>query len=215
MRTKTFGLLALGLLALAATAYAEDDKDEMVDNPKYKYWVNHKPNTTSTYHEVTKFSGSDKESVPAARDEKRIVYKLLSVNKERVVVQTTVTEQEQLGWVEHAPTKLIYPAKIKKSTRDAVFAEFGVKEEPKDETIKVGKDEIKCKVWSGKQKKEEAEVTYKLCASDSVPGGIVKRTRVSKSGDKFTAETTVTLESFAGPPMKKEKDKEKKDKSEK
>jgi hypothetical protein len=211
MRTKTFSLLGLAvLLAMAATAYAEDDKDEMVVNPKYKFWANQKPGATSVYHEETKFSGTDKESVPAAKDVKKVVYKLLSVNKDRVVVQTTVTEEEQLGWVEHAPTKLIYPAKIKKSTLDAVFEEFGVKDEPKDETVTVGKNEIKCKMLSGKQKKADADITYTLYFSESVPGGIVKRTRTSKSGDKFTAETTVMLESFSmGKEKKKEKDKEK------
>jgi hypothetical protein len=214
MQTKTFGLLASSvLLALAATAYAEDDKDEMVVNPKYKFWANQKPGATSVYHEETKFSGTDKDSVPGAKDVKKIAYKLLSVSKDKVVVQTTVTEEEQLGWVEHAPTKLIYHAKIKKSTLDAVFEEFGVKEEPKDATVTIGKNEIKCKMLSGTQKKSDAVITYQLYFSESVPGGIVKRVRVSKSGDKFTAETTIMLESFTLGKEKKEKDK--KDKEEK
>lgn len=209
MRTKTCGLLGLGfVLALAVAAQAQDDKD-MVENPKYKFWASHKPGTTSTYHEVTTFTTGDKES---GKEEKKVVYKLLSVSKDKVVVQTTVTEEEQLGWVEHAPTKLIYPAKIKKSTLESVFQEFGAKE-AKDEAVTVGKQELKCKVLSGTQKKDDATVTYKLCYSDTVPGGIVKRTRVSKSGDKSGAETVVTLESFA-PPAEKKKEKDKKEKDE-
>src|SRR5438874_5312355 len=114
MRTKACGALGLGLmLALAMAAAAQDDKDEMVANPKYKFWASHKPGTTSTYHEVTKFSGSDKDSVPGGKDEKTVIYKLLSVNKDKVVVQTTVIEEEYLGTVEQAPTKLTYPAKVK------------------------------------------------------------------------------------------------------
>src|SRR3954451_6818960 len=112
MRTKACGLLALSVvLTLLATAgRAEDDNDEMVDNPKYKFWASHKPGTTSTYHEVTKYSGSEKDSVPGGKDEKTVIYKLLSVSKDKVVVQTTVIEEEYLGTVESAPTKLTYPA---------------------------------------------------------------------------------------------------------
>jgi hypothetical protein len=203
MRTKTCGVLVL-LLAVAATVSAQDD--EMVANPRYKFWASHKPGTTAVYHEVTKFTGSEKDSVPEGKDEKTIHYKLLSVSKDKVVVQTTVVEEEYLGTVEHAPTKLTFPAKVKKANLDAVFEEFSLKDEPKEETVKVGNDEIKCKVLSGTRKKDDATITYKLCYSDSVPGGIVKRTRVTKSGDKFGADTTVTLKSFAGPKKKKEKD---------
>src|SRR5262249_40510905 len=139
---------------------------------------------------------------------KTIHYKLLSVSKDKVVVQTTVVEEEYLGTVEHAPTRLTFPARVKKANLDAVFEEFGVKDEPKEETVKVGNDEIKCKVLSGSKKKDDATITYKLYYSDSVPGGIVKRTRVTKSGDKFGADTTVMLKSFAGPKKKKEKGKD-------
>ena len=205
MRTKTWGALGL-LLAVAAAASAQDD--EMVANPKYKFWASHKPGTTAVYHEVTKFTGSEKESVPEGKEEKTIHYKLLSVSKDKVVVQTTVVEEECLGTVEHAPTRLTFPAKVKKANLDAVFEEFGVKDEPKEETVKVGNDEIKCKVLSGTKKKDDATITYKLYYSDSVPGGIVKRTRVTKSGDKFGADTTVMLKSFAGPKKKKEKGKD-------
>src|SRR5262249_28010232 len=194
MRTKVCGLLALSfMLALAVAASAQDD--EMVVNPKYKFWASHKPNTTSTYDEVTTYTGAEKDSVPGGKEVKVVVYKLLSANKDKVVVQTTVTEEDYLGSIEQAPTKTTYPARIKKANLDAVFEEFGVKDEPKDETVMVGKEEIKCKMLSGTQKKDGATITYKLYFSESVPGGIVKRTRVTKS-DKFGAETTVTLRSF-------------------
>jgi hypothetical protein len=205
MWTKTCGFLGLVCaLALAASASAQDD--EMVANPKYKFWASHKAGTTATYQEVTKFTGGNKDTVPGGKEEKTIVYKLLNVSKEKVVVQTTVTEEEGLGLVEQAPTKHIFFAKVKKSTLSALLDEFGAKE-AEEETVKVGKDEIKCKVLSGVQKKDDAVITYKLYYSDSVPGGVVKRTRFSKSGEKFGAETTISLVSFAAPKAKKEKDK--------
>jgi len=212
MRTKVCGTLALAfVLALAVAASAQDD--EMVANPRYKFWADHKPGTTATYHEVTKFTGEEKDSVPGGKDEKTIVYKLLSVNKDKVVVQTTVSEEDYLGTIEQAPTRAIYPAKVKKANLDAVFEEFGLKGEAKEETVTIGKEEIKCKVLSGTKKKDDATVTYTLHFSDSVPGGVVKRTRVTKSGDnKFSAETTVTLKSYAGPQPKKDKGKDKEDK---
>jgi hypothetical protein len=211
MRTKACGLLGLAFVLTLATAASGQD-DEMVANPKYKFWASHKPGTTATYDEVTTYSGVEKDSVPGGKEAKTVVYKLLSVSKDKVVVQTTVSEEEYLGTVEHAPTRWTYPAKIKKANLAAVFEEFGVKDEPKDETVKVGKDEIKCKMLSGTTKKGDATVTFTLCYSESVPGGIVKRTRVTKSGDKFGADTTVTLRSFAAPKAKKEKEKGKDDK---
>jgi hypothetical protein len=208
MWTKACGLLGLAFVLTLATAASGQD-DEMVTNPKYKFWASHKAGTTATYDEVTSYSGAEKDSVPGGKEAKTIVYKLLSVSKDKVVVQTTVSEQEYLGTVEHAPTKWTYPAKIRKANLEAVFEEFGAKNEPKDETVKVGKEEIKCKMLSGTKKKDDATVTFKLYYSDSVPGGIVKRSRVTKSIDKFGAETTVTLRSFSIPKPKDKKDKEK------
>ena len=57
------------LLALtAAASRAEDDKGEMVENPMYKFWAGFKPGATTTVHEVTKFLGEDKDSVPGGID---------------------------------------------------------------------------------------------------------------------------------------------------
>ena len=202
------GLLALGLLAgLALSAAAQDDG--MVENPKYKFWASFKPNSTSTYHEVTTFSGPEKESLPGGKDEKTIVYRLLSANKDKVVVQTTVIEEEFLGTIESAPTKATYPAKIKKANLEAVLEEFGAKK-AEEETVKVGKEEIKCKVLAGTTKtKGGGTVDYKLYYADTVPGGIVKRTRTTREGDRTVAETVITLRSYAMPKAKKEKEKAK------
>ena len=38
---------------------------------------------------------------------------------------------------------------------------------------------------------------FKICYSDTVPGGIVRQTRTTRDGDKIVAETTTNLVSFA------------------
>jgi hypothetical protein len=191
-------LLALGMLTCVPAMAAEaDDKDEMVTNPKYKFWANFKPGATAVHVERNVLKGEDKDAFPDGVDEKVITYKLLSVTKSRVIVQVVVVEREYLGTVESAPTKATYPARIKKAHLAAVLAEFGAKLSDKEETVKVGKADIKCKVLKGSQKKGDEVTDFKLCFSEEVPGGIVKRTRTAKQGDKTIAETTITVRSFA------------------
>ena len=121
------------------------------------------------------------------------------MSADKVVVETVVTEQDFLGTVETAPTKTTYPAQIKKSRLEAVLAEFSAKEGP-EETVKAAGRDLKCKVLAGKYTKDGAEVTYRLCYADNVPGGIVQRSRVTRQEGKPFADTTVTLQSFqAGP----------------
>src|SRR6476620_10895451 len=112
MRKKTIGLLTLALaVALTLSARAEDDKDGMVDNPKYGFWTKFPVNSTSTYHEVTKHHGPEKENFPGGVDEKTVTYKLQAKPKDKVVVLTTVVEEDFLSTVESSPTKITYPAK--------------------------------------------------------------------------------------------------------
>jgi hypothetical protein len=197
MQKLTRELAGLGVvLALAVSAFTQGDGDAMVENPKYKFWAGFKPGASATYHEVTAYSTPDKEGLPDGKDEKTVTYKLQSVNKDRVVLQTTVVDQEFLGTIESAPTKATYPAKIKKAYVEAALEEFGAKK-LEDETVKVGDQEIKCKVLIGSLKKNDTTLDYKLYYSDTVPGGIVKRQRVTKSGGQVVAETTVTLQSYS------------------
>ena len=76
----------------------------------------------------------------------------------------------------------------------AAGAKFG------DETLKVmvGKEEmeIKCKTIAGTRKKKDEEVRQKFWLSTTVPGGIVKRTRVTMRDGKLEAETTTMLSSY-------------------
>jgi hypothetical protein len=192
------GLFMLGVLLSGgfAVGRAADDAGEMVDNPKFKFWANFKPGATSTYTEVTKYQGPEKASVPGGVDGKTITYRLLSVSKDKVVVLTTVVEEDFLQTVESAPTRITYPAKVKKANLKAFLQEWNAKES-KDETIKVGGKDITCKVRAGSQKVEGGTIDAKFCYSEAVPGGVVLHTRTTREGDMVVATTTTTLESFA------------------
>jgi hypothetical protein len=204
------GLLAFGVLLASLhvlSARAADDKDEMVANPKYTMWAGHKAGATAVHVEKTAHSGEEKESFPGGVDEKVITYTLLSVSADKVVVRAVVVEKEFLGTIEAAPTKMTYPAKVNKAYLAAALHEFGVKAADAEEAVKVGGKEIKCKVLSGTHKEGETTIDFKLCYSDTVPGGIVARKRTAKLGGKLVAETTVTLRSYKeAPPPKAPKE---------
>jgi hypothetical protein len=205
------GGLTLGLLltVVVAASRAQEEKGEMVENPKYKLWANFKPGASVKVNEVTKFHGEDKETVPGGVDRKSITYRLISKDDKRVIVGTVVTEDTLLGTVESAPTRTTYPAKITKAALDAVLEEFNAKPSD-DETVKAAGKDFKCKVLKGNITKGKATIDFKLCYTDEVPGGIVQRTRTTKLGDKPVAETTITMVSFSlDPPPKKDKAKDK------
>jgi hypothetical protein len=187
------GLSAIGILFLLAAPTTGAD-DEMVANPFYKFWAKTKPGSTAVHIERTKLSGPEGKVVPDGVDEKHIHYKLLKVDDKHVIVETIVTEEELLGYVESAPTKLIYPAKLKKSHLERIILEAS---KGGEETVKVGDKEYKCKTVSGVVKEPSGEqVEYKLWLSEDVPGTIVKQVRTAKQKGDVIAETTITLHSY-------------------
>lgn len=188
-----FVLAASLSVGVAATRAADDD---LVDNPKYKFWAGFKPGATSTYTQTTRFYGPEKASVPGGVEHKTITGRLLSVTKDKVVVLTTVIEEDFLSTVETAPTRITYPAKVNKENLQAFLQEWNATE-GKDETIKIQGKDITCKVRAGSHKVEGGTVEAKFCHSDGVPGGVVKHTRTTRDGDKVVAETITTLVSFA------------------
>jgi hypothetical protein len=192
------GLLMFGLLvvALPSAALAADEKDEMVDNPKYKVWAKFKPGATAVHIEKNVLHGEEKADFPGGVDEKTITYTLLSSSEDKVVVKCVVTETDHLGTIEQSPTKITYPAKIKKSNLAAALDEFGAKIKDETEMVKAAGKDLKCMVVEGKTKKGDDAFEFKLCFCYDVPGGLVKRSRTAKRGDKVTAETTITLKSF-------------------
>jgi hypothetical protein len=186
------GTWAVGILSLfvAATVWAQED---MVPNPYYKFWSGSKPGATAVHVERTKLSGPEGKLLPGGVDEKRIVYKLLDINDDRAVVQMIVTEPDFIGEVESAPTRHIYPVKLKKANLERILSLEG--NQTGEETVTLGAGTMKCKTISGTIKEPDGElVEFKLWLAD-VPGSIVKQVRTARQKDAVIAETTITLES--------------------
>ena len=180
----------VALVVLAAPAGAE----EQVTNPYYKFWSKSKPGASVVLKETTKLSGAAAASAPEGTDVKTVTYKLAELNDKKAVVEARVTQREDFGYVESAPTRHIYPAKMSKAVLEDLIEETGAKGEAA--TLKVGDKEVKVMALSGTLKKGNEEVDFKIWLSDQVPGGIVKRQRTTKIKGEVVAETTVELVSY-------------------
>jgi hypothetical protein len=189
------GLLrrVLPLVVLVAAAPLVSAQDQ-VANPYYTFWSKSKPGATVVYKETTKLSGAAAASAPEGTDVKTITYKLVELNADQAVVEARVTQQENFGFVEAAPTRHIYPAKMSKAILEDLLEETGAKGVAA--TLKVGDKEMKVMALSGTMKKGGEEVEFKIWLSDEVPGGIVKRLRTTKVNGEVAAETTVELVSY-------------------
>jgi hypothetical protein len=169
--------------------------EEMVANPYYKFWAKSKPGSNAVHKEVTKLHGPQGKVIPDGVEEKRIAYKLLKADEKSVVVEMVVTEEDFLGFIQAAPTKFIYPAKLKKSRLEHILLADGGK--AGEDTVKVKNKEIKCKTISGTVKEPGGEtVEFKVWLSDEVPGSIVKHVRTAQKKNETIAETTSILESY-------------------
>jgi hypothetical protein len=144
--------------------------------------------------EKTVLAGPDKSEFPDGIDEKEISCKLLSVTPEQAVVQFVVTDREFASSVESAPTKKIYPAKIKKS--HLVQLLHGVEPKEGKDTIEVLGKKMACNTISGTIKQGGLDAEHKLWISDQVPGGVVKHTRVTKQDGKLVADTNIVVKAF-------------------
>jgi hypothetical protein len=187
-------LWAVGILAIVLASPARAD-EELVANPYYKFWAGTKPGSTAVHLERTKLSGAESTAVPEGVDEKRIAYKLLEVDDSHAVVEMIVTERDLLGYIQAAPTRYIYPVKLKKSQLERVFQEANGK--TGEESVNVGGKELKCKTVAGTVKGQDGEqFDYKLWLSDDVPGTIAKQVRTDRQKGEVVAVTTTILQSY-------------------
>jgi hypothetical protein len=186
--------VGLALVACSVPAAPAADDDEMVVNPHFKYWSNFKPGATSTRLEKTVFTGPAREQVPDGIDEKEITMTLLEKSADSVTVQVVVTDRDFLGSIVSAPTKKIFPAKVKKSHLRAGL--HGVDPKLGKEALDVLGKKLDCTTASGTEKKDDVEVDHKIWLSETVPGGIVKHTRTTKQGGKVVADTTIVVKSY-------------------
>src|SRR5262249_50455859 len=103
-------------------------------------------------------------------------------------------QHETFGYIESAPTRHIYPAKVSKAALEDFLEDTGAKGVAA--TLKVGDKELKVMALHGTLKKGKEEVDVKIWLSERVPGGVVKRHRTTKLNGEVVAETTVQLVSY-------------------
>jgi hypothetical protein len=186
-------LAALTCLALATARGA--DPDDLVTNPRYKGWADFKPGATVTHKEKTRFPAGSPEGkyYPQGVDERDITYKLVSVSPDKAVVETVVLDYELLSRVEAAPTRIIYPAKVKRAYVEEAHEQLKVKEGKEDVEVQ-GKTYKNCEWYETTRMTADGEVvTRKRWIAPQVPGGIVKEVTVTKKGDQLVAETTTSV----------------------
>ncbi len=187
-------VLCAAVGVLTAGTVLGQEKAEKVANPLYTGWSSFKPGTTLTIQEKTTFGSAEKGFAPAAGDIKIVRYKLVSVDKNKAVVLTTVVENEFLSTVESAPTRITYPATVARSDFEAALHKIGANLADGKVTV-LGK-EMECKVVSGTEKLGTDEVSRKLSYCKSVPGGIAERVTTTKHDGKLVAETVATVTEF-------------------
>jgi hypothetical protein len=194
MTRHLLGLLLIGILFLflGSPACAQE---QMVDNPYYKFWANTKPESVAVHLEKTKLAGPEGKLVPGGVDEKRVSYKLVSVDKDKAIVEMVATEEDFLGYIQSAPTRHIYPAKLPKSKLERLYLADGGK--PGEDVVQLNGKSLTCKTVSGTVKGPDGEeVDFRVWLSDEVPGTIVKQVRTARQKGQLIAETTITLESY-------------------
>jgi hypothetical protein len=192
MSTLLRSLMAVVLLAACALTVRAQ---EQVENPFYKYWSTSGIGSSVTLKETTKLSGPAAGGETGGTDVKLIEYKLLERTAEKAVVETVVTEGEIFGFVQSAPTKHIFPAKMSKEVLEELLKETGAKSV--DVAIKIGDKDMKVKHVSGTTKQgADDEVAHQFWLSEEVPGQIVKRVRTTKHKGTVVAETTIEMVKF-------------------
>jgi len=190
--------VALLMVCVLTPGFA-DEKDDQSDNPLYKGWASFKPGSKVVVKEKT-------EHGDGTIEEKTVAYTLAKVSPRRATVKTSVVEKALLRTIETAPTTIHYPAKVKKADLDAALERLDAKRSK--ETIKVMGKDMECNKTEVTRKTKDEVITSTTWRSTTVPGGLVKRVRTTKTADgKLIATTTMTLESYReGPPKGKTKE---------
>jgi hypothetical protein len=201
------------LLGFACVLPAADEpKDELVANPLYEGWASFKKGASVTHEEIVHYKGDAPEGkyLPDNKDHKTIIYKLLNVDDKKAIVQTVVHDHEFLSVIESAPTKHIYPAKVKKNHLELVREKLDAK--TGEDEIEVGGKKYQCKTIEFTRKGDGEETHTKIWRSSDVPGGTVKRWATTKRGDKVVSEALIEMTKYSlEPKAKKDAPKENKE----
>lgn len=184
-------LLLIVLLAapgLLGAAESKPKPDEMVNNPPYSHWSAFKRGTTVTQREVVTLPNGGKA-------QQTIVSKLVTREKSKVVVETTMTEVAtggQSGVAESTKTIATYPAKVKMSQVDS-GDDASVSVTEGAEQIDVKGKKVDAEWVEAVTREGDVVVTEKIWTGRDVPGGIIKRTITRKKGDTVQSESLLEL----------------------
>jgi len=183
-------LLLAVLLAVPAALSAAEPKpkaDEMVNNPPYAHWSAFKPGTSVTQREVVTLGNGTKL-------EQKITTKLIKREKDKVVVETTMTGDALANGklVESTKTITSFPAKVKMSDVDTSNdASMTVTEGTEDVDVKGKK--VSTEWVEAVSKNGDWVVAQKEWTARDVPGGLIKRTITQKRGDTVVSDSVLEL----------------------
>lgn len=208
MRSALVALLVLAVagpaLAQQATATSEVAKaaspkpGDIVTNPAYAHWAHFAVGTSVTQKEaVTLADGTIVES--------RMNAKLVSKNKHKLTVETTVAAfdaAKRVGAADETKTLTTYPAKVK--FEDIHMPESG------GYSVTMGKEvlDVKGKMieaeWvEASTTNSDGTVTEKDWYAVDIPGGLVKQTVTKKKGTQVTSQSTLELVDLKAKPEAK------------
>ena len=180
-----FLLTAPGSLLAAEAAPKPGD---MVNNPPYAHWSAFKPGTTVTQREVVTLADGTKL-------QQTIVSKLISREKDKVVVETAMTESAsggQSGVAESRKTLTTFPAQVKRSQIDTP-AEASVTVTEGTEDVDVKGKKVSAEWVEAVSRSGDLTTTEKIWTARDVPGGIIKRTVTRKKGDTVESDSFLEL----------------------
>lgn len=190
-------MIAVTFLLGAMESIVRAMDEEMVTNPPYKHWSAFKVGTTVTQKERVRFSKDSDEAdyYPGGVHEKDATYTLLEVTPEKAVVLLTIVDYGHGSTTELAPSKMTYPAKVKKEHVSTSKEEIETFKEGDEDVSVLGKT-IRCH-WVEIIDQDGAETyLHKVWDSDEVPGGIVKEIRSQKKGNAVISESEHTVVSY-------------------
>ena len=172
----------------------------MVPNPPYKHWSAFKVGTTVTQKEQVKFAKNSEEAdnYPGGTHEKDYTYKLIEITPEKVVVQLTITDYGYGESTELAPSKITYPAKLKKEHVTTSKDEIETFKEGQEDVKVLGKT-VRCHWVEIVNKDGDETMDRKHWTSDEIPGGTVKEVKKQSRGNAVFTESVQTVVSYHVP----------------
>lgn len=180
---------AIWMCAAGSAQSADKPKpDEMVNNPPYENWSQFPVGTTVAQKETIKLDDGSTVAID-------IVSKLVSRTKEQVVVETTMGEAgagKSDGVAGDSKTISTFPAKVKMSKYDTPQT-AGTSVTEGTEAVAVQGKSASAE-WTDVVTQKGNETTdIKVWTLKDVPGGIVRRTMVTKKDGQVTSSSTLEL----------------------